>query len=529
MHAFDLAKVEQGIVVRKATADEKLVLLDAQELALKADSLVIADADKALALAGIMGGDASGVSDSTSDILLEAAFFAPINIAGRARNFGLHTDSSHRFERGVDYNLPQQAIERATQLLLDIVGGKAGPVVVAESNADLPAERQVNLRRARIAKVLGFELPDAEVVDILERLGMAVSALDDGWAVGVPSYRFDVSIESDLLEELARVFGYNNLPVKPVVSDMRFKPETEAQTPVGDLRRILVSRGYQESITYSFVEPKLQHLFDPEIEPVVLQNPISADMSVMRTSLWPGLCSAMTHNTKRQCSRVRLFEVGQKFLKDGDQIHQPTCIAGLLTGAREPENWTEDGGRVDFYDLKGDVEALLALSGNPAAFRFEMATHSALHPGQTARILRGDQQIGWIGTAHPSVQKALGLAQPVYLFELLVAPVCDGVLPGFTELSKFPEVRRDLAIIIEKRFSAEEVLQSVRAVAGENLKNLLLFDVYEGKGIDLNSKSLALGLTFQHPERTFSDEDVNSVIDAVIQTLEQRFGAILRK
>lgn len=528
MHAFDLSQIAQSIVVRKAQKGEVLTLLDEQELKLKEDSLVIADKEKALALAGIMGGAQSGVNAETTDILLEAAFFEPVNIAGRARNFGLHTDSSHRFERGVDYELPSVAIERATQLLLDIVGGQAGPVSVTESTAHLPNDRQVNLRKARISKVLGFELPDQEVEDILTRLGMAVSANAEGWDVAVPSYRFDVSIEADLLEELARVYGYNNLPVKPVVSDLNFKSESEVTTPQSDIRRLLTSRGYQESITYSFVEPKQQSLFDPNIAPVVLQNPISADMSVMRTSLWPGLCSAMVHNTKRQRNRVRLFEMGQKFIRNGENIDQPQCIAGLLTGARDPENWTENGDLVDFYDLKGDVEAILALSGTSDAFVFEAAEHNALHPGQSAHILRDGNVIGWIGTLHPQIQKSLGVSQPVYVFELLVAPISSGVLPSFNSLSKFPEVRRDLAILIEKRFSAEQVLQTVRSVAGENLKNLLLFDVYEGKGIDLNSKSLALGLTFQHPERTFSDEDVNQVIDAVIKALGDEFGAILR-
>lgn len=528
MHAFDLSQIAQSIVVRKAQKDEVLTLLDDQELKLKSDSLVIADKEKALALAGIMGGAQSGVNAETTDILLEAAFFEPVKIAGRARDFGLHTDSSHRFERGVDYELPSVAIERATQLLLEIVGGQAGPVSVTESAEHIPSERKVALRKARINKVLGFDLPDQEVEDILTRLGMTVSTNAEGWDIVVPSYRFDISIEADLLEELARVYGYNNLPVKPVVSDLNFKPVSEVKTPQSDIRRLLTSRGYQESITYSFVEPKQQALFDPQITPVALQNPISADMSVMRTSLWPGLCGAMSHNTKRQRNRVRLFEVGQKFIRNGDNIDQPLCVAGLLTGTRDPENWTESGEMVDFYDLKGDVEAILALSGAPTAFTFEAAEHSALHPGQSARILRDGNLIGWIGTLHPNVQKALGVTQPVYVFELLVEPVSSGFLPSFNSLSKFPEVRRDLAILIEKRFSAEQVLQTVRSVAGENLKNLLLFDVYEGKGIDLNSKSLALGLTFQHPERTFSDEDVNQVIDAVIQALDTEFGATLR-
>lgn len=530
MHAFDLAKIAAPIVVRKAQAAEKLTLLDEQELELREESLVIADQSQALALAGIMGGLSSSVTSETQDILFESAFFAPVAIAGRARSYGLHTDSSHRFERGVDFDGQEAAIERATALVLEICGGQAGPIVVAEKADNKPELPAINLRRDRIKRLLGFELADAEVGDILTRLGMALETTADGWLVTPPSYRFDVRIEADLLEELARVYGYNNLPVTKVKTQLDFAATQESQTPLADIRRSLVSRGYQEAITYTFIEPKLQAMFDPQAQAVELKNPISADMSVMRTSLWPGLVSSALHNLKRQRSRVRLFESGLKFYPEVDgQFPQTAFIAGLLTGSREPESWNGSKEQVDFYDIKADVEAILALSGDIDSFSFEAGQVEALHPGQTAIIKRNGERVGVVGALHPELQKQLGLSQNVYLFELEQAKVCDGVLPSFKELSKFPEVRRDLAIIINQDISAADVSACVKANAGEQLKHLVLFDVYQGKGIDLNQKSLALGLVFQAQERTLDEQEVNQAIDTVVNALEQNFQATLRK
>lgn len=530
MHAFDLDKVDGGILVRKARAEEQLTLLDDQELKLTADSLVIADQSKALALAGVMGGKDSAVSSETQNILLESAFFAPVALAGRARSYGLHTDSSHRFERGIDFALQEQALERASALILEICGGQAGPVVVAESSNHTPLLPAISLRRARIQRLLGFELADHEVEEILQRLGMVLETTDAGWSVTPPSYRFDVRIEADLLEELARVYGYNNLPVTKLHTQLDFAPQQEKQSELKDMRRILVSRGYQEAISYSFIEPKLQALFDPQAQAVSLRNPISAEMSVMRTSLWPGLVSSALHNLNRQRSRIRLFESGLKFHPEqSGQFPQTSMIAGLLTGSREPESWSGSGDNVDFYDIKADVEALLTLSGDTTAFSFEAANVAALHPGQTAVIKRDGHSIGYVGALHPELQKQLGISQNIYLFELQLAPVCDGVLPSFKELSKYPEVRRDLAIIIEQSISAADIMRVVKTHAGEQLKQLLLFDVYQGKGIDLNKKSLALGLVFQAHERTLDEQEVNQIIEAVVSTLEQEFQATLRK
>ena len=529
MHAFDLNKLSGGIRVRKAEQGEKLTLLDGQELELRSESLVIADHQGPLALAGIMGGEASAVNAQSRDILLESAFFMPQQIAGRARSYGLHTDSSHRFERGVDYQLQVTAIERATALLLDIVGGQAGPVNEMISAADLPEAATVTLRRARIQKVLGLTMADDEVVDILTRLGLNISETAEGWEMKSPSWRFDIAIEEDLLEELARVYGYNRLPVTKIHAELGLKAKAETQTGLASIRRQLVARGYQEAITYSFVEPKMQQLICPDDEVASLLNPISADMSVMRTSLWPGLLSAMAHNLNRQQNRVRLFESGLSYIPgDAELPTQDVMLAGAISGRRHPESWLEEGEAVDFYDIKGDLDSVLSLCANDVVFEYSKCDHSALHPGQSAIISRDGQVVGRVGALHPELQKKLGLSQPVFVFEVKLSAVTTGKLPDFTELSKFPEVRRDLAIIIDRDEESASVLNVVREAAGEALTNLRLFDIYEGKGIDPKRKSLALGLTFQHSSRTLNEDEVNVNVDRVVNILETKFGATLR-
>ncbi len=529
LHAFDFGLLEGGIVVRKATAGEKIELLDGQELELKDCSLVIADQKKAVALAGIMGGQATAVNANTTDIFLEAAFFAPVKIAGRARSYGLHTDSSHRYERGVDSQLQARAIERATALLLDIVGGKPGPLIERSSEADLPAPSVVELRAARIEKLLGLKMDNAEVVDILTRLGLEVTETGEGWSLKSPSWRFDLAIEADILEELARIYGYNRLPVTKINADLSLKPTPEAKVNIRQIRHQLLARGFQEAICYSFVEPKVQDLICPGQETVALANPISADMAVMRTSLWPGLLNAALYNTHRQQERVRLFESGLRFIPDGDGLPaQDAMLAGLISGRRVAENWAEDGEMVDFYDLKGDLESVLALSASSDEFSFSKGEHSSLHPGQSAVISRNGAIVGYIGAIHPELQKKLGFSKPVYLFEVKLSEITAGKLPDLTELSKFPEVRRDLAILIKREVEAEKVLELVRESAGEDLRNLRLFDIYEGKGIDLKEKSLALGLTFQHSSRTLNEDEVNASVDRVVVALQEKLGATLR-
>ena len=529
MHAFDLAKLNTGIRVRMAENGEKLTLLDGQEISLKAETLVIADHTGPVAMAGIMGGEASSVTGKTQDIFLESAFFNPVAIAGKARSYGLHTDSSHRFERGVDYNGAQAAIERATQLLTDIVGGKPGPVVCEELSKELPTPVSVTLKRARIESGLGFAIPDAEIVDILSRLGLELeSSNDTGWTFAVPSYRFDITIEEDLLEELARIYGYNKLPVTEMRVPAHLPRLTETQLPEERLDKQLIARGYQEAITYSFIDPKIHALFAGEgnTDAVELLNPISADMSVMRTSLLPGLVEALRRNINRQQSRVRLFEKGLRFIPGPAGLSQTAGLAGLIYGARDESGWAAGKDDVDFYDIKGDLESLIALTGKQASFC--AAKHAALHPGQCAEVKVGNESLGFIGAIHPQLLKALDITKTVFVFELDLEKVISARVPAFHPLSKFPEVSRDLAILVDRGVTAAALLAEIRANAGDYLKNLKVFDVYSGEGIDPKRKSLAFSLTFQHPSRTLNEDEINASIASIIGRLEGEFDASLR-
>lgn len=530
MHAFDLAQIEGGIRVRMAEEGERLVLLDGQEVALRSNTLVIADHAKPLAIAGVMGGEHSGVNAGARDLFLESAFFDTIALAGTARSYGLHTDASHRYERGVDFQLARRAIERATQLLIDIVGGEAGPVIEAVSQLDLPKVEPITLRAERVSRMLGLDVEAAEIERMLASLELDVEAVETGvWQVTVPSHRFDLSLEVDLIEEIGRLYGYNRLPVRYPQARLAPTARAEARSELPALKRLLVARGYQEAITYTFIDQKLFELFAPDTQPLKLANPISADLSIMRTSLWPSLVKALMHNLNRQQHRVRLFESGLRFVGQLENLKQDMMLAGLISGSRLPEGWTAGRESVDFYDLKADVEAILANAGAADDFHFEPASHHALHPGQTAAVMRGEQCIGYIGALHPELARELGIEQAVYLFELELAQVAPGTLPAFRELSRFPEVRRDLALVVEKGVEAESLLSDMRAQAGEFLTDLKLFDVYEGKGIDPDRKSLAVGLTWQHPSRTLTDEEVNTTMQRILTSLEQRFNATLRK
>ncbi|MCB1678534.1 MAG: phenylalanine--tRNA ligase subunit beta [Halioglobus sp.] len=528
MHAFDADRLRGGIIVRTAQAGESLALLDGQTVELDTDTLVIADHSGPVAMAGIMGGQATAVGDTTTDLFLESAFFTPQLLAGRARAYGLHTDSSHRFERGVDFALQVKAIERASRLLLEIVGGEPGPVQEMVAAKHLPERPEIVLRAARIRKLLGFELAAEEVERILAGLGLGVVATDEGWQCSVPSWRFDIAIEADLLEELARVYGYNRLPVSHIRANLVMRSQPEAILSKRDLRRHLAARGYREAITYSFVDPRLQRLFDPQLEPIALSNPISADMAVMRTSLLPGLAGAVLRNTNRQQPRVRLFESGLRFVAGPSGLQQIPTLAMAATGERYPESWAVPAQPVDFFDIKGDVESLLALAGARSGFTFEAGERPALHPGQTARIIREGQCVGYLGALHPSACADLDLGAPLYVCEIDLEAVVQGVLPAFSELSRFPEVRRDLAVVVDQSVPAAELMANVRAIAGAYLTDLRLFDVYEGKGIDPKRKSLALGLTFRDQSRTLGDEDVNKAIGQVIDLLEKKYKAELR-
>lgn len=528
MHGFDLAKLHGGIKVRMAEQGEKLTLLDEQEVELNADTLVIADDQSALAIAGIMGGLASSVTQNTKDIFLESAFFNPLAIAGKARSYGLHTDSSHRFERGVDYRLQEKAIERATQLLLDIVGGEPGPVHLREATEAMPAERRVTLRRERVKSGLGIDMADDEIVEIITRLGLEkLSENEEGWVFLVPSFRFDIAIESDLLEELARVYGYNRIPSVSFHAALDIVPQDEAIVAQSRLEEALLARGYQEAITFSFIDSEASAQFDPEVEPVALQNPISAELAVMRTTLMPGLVKTLQYNLNRQQDRLRLFETGLRFVP-GEKLEQERMIAGLIYGARQPEGWTGSKDLVDFYDIKDDVEALLAQYEADAEFTFVPAKHPALHPGQCAEVLRNGASVGVIGALHPQLQQAYDLPKAAFLFELSLDGLGQARIPAFTPLSKFPEVRRDLAVLADVATPVGQLAQTAVETAGEYLTDFNVFDVYQGKGIDFNRKSVAMGLTFQHPSRTLNDEEINAAVEAVVQELEQKYNASLR-
>ena len=530
LHAFDLAQIHGGIRVRMAEEGEKLVLLDGQEVTLRSDTLVIADHQRALAIAGVMGGEHSGVTSTTRNIFLESAFFDQIVVAGKARSYGLHTDASHRYERGVDWKLAREAMERATGLLLDITGGEAGPIIEAVNEQYLPSIAPITLRAARISQMLGMEMDPIEVERLLRALGLTVTAETAGqWRVEVPSHRFDISLEVDLIEELARLYGYNRLPVRYPQARLAPQAKAEARSDLPELRRLLVARGYQEAITYSFIDPKQFELFSPGVEPLLLANPISNDMAAMRASLWPGLIKSLQHNLNRQQDRVRLFESGLRFVGQLEGLKQEPMLAGVVCGSRLPEGWAQGRDTVDFFDVKADVEAVLGFAGALNAFTFVPGKHPALHPGQTARIERDGREVGYVGAIHPELSKKLGLDRPVFVFEMVLAEVALGKIPKFQELSRFPEVRRDLALIADCNVAASDVLKVIRENAGEWLTDLRLFDVYQGKGIDPNRKSLAVGLTWQHPSRTLNDDEVNTTTQNILTSLEKRLNATLRK
>jgi phenylalanyl-tRNA synthetase beta chain len=528
MHAFDLEKLNGGITVRSAKENEKLTLLDGQEVSVTENTLVIADDSSALALAGIMGGESSSVTDDTKHLFLEAAHFNPLAIAGRARAYGLHTDSSHRFERGVDPELPRAAIERATALLLDIVGGEAGPITEVVSESDLPEIDVINLRAARIKRVLGITIEANQVEDWLTRLGLTVEDNAEGWQVTVPSFRFDLAIEVDLIEELGRLYGYDKLPETRPQGTVLTADISEHTLATHRLQSLLVDRGYQEAITYSFGDPKVQqHLAVEGEQAIELANPISAELSVMRTSLWPGLIQALVYNLNRQHDRVRLFEVGRSFRGTNDNVEQHRQIAGVVCGSRYAEQWAEKQRPVDFFDIKADVEALLDL-GSEENIRFVSEQHPALHPGQSARIYQGDIAIGWIGAIHPRLNKPLELSANAYVFELTLSAVLKAKVPSFESLSKFPAIRRDLALLVNATVTAGEIEHCLNGVRSDILKSIQLFDVYSGAGVEDDKKSIAIAFQLQHSERTLTDEEVDAVIETVTETLNQQVGATIR-
>lgn len=529
MHAYDAATLNAPVVVRRADKGEKLKLLDERSVDLDMDFLVIADKGRSIGLAGIMGGFETRVTDATVDVFLEAAHFSPSSISGRARRLGMHTDASHRFERGVDPELPRQALERATALLLDIVGGSAGPLVENMSAEHLPVRPAVNLRRARLKRILGLEVADADVVRILELLGMQVSANSEGWAAVPPSSRFDLAIEEDLIEEVARIHGYDRIPVQAPRGEITPAEIPEDRIALAALRQQLAARGYSEAICYAFVAADLLKTWGLDESAIALANPLSAELAVMRTSLLPGLVSALDANRKRQQARVRLFESGRTYHAGENGPVEIERLAGVAIGDACAEQWGESSRSMDFFDVKGDLESLLQLAGAEAAqFRFEAGGPAWLHPGRSASICRGDARVGFIGALNPRLQKALDLDADAYVFELEVAPVSRREIPVARKLSRFPSVRRDIAIVIADDVPFSEIEATVRLAVGEKLVELVLFDRYTGPHLGNGVKSVAMGLILQDGSRTLTDQDADGCVDMAVSALAAGYKAKLR-
>ncbi|MGE1561519.1 phenylalanine--tRNA ligase subunit beta [Pantoea septica] len=531
MHAFDLDRIDGGIVVRMAEEGETLTLLDGSEAKLNGDTLVIADHHKALAMGGIFGGEHSGVNEETQNILFECAWFDPLAIVGRARRHGLHTDASHRYERGVDPTMQYQAIERATQLLLEICGGEAGPVIDQTHEAALPQRATITLRREKLDRLIGHAVADEQVTDILTRLGCEVTTGQGEWKAVAPGWRFDMAIEEDLIEEVARVYGYNNIPDVPVQAALVMTQHREADLSLKRAKTLLVDKGYQEAITYSFVDPKIQQLLHPGEEALILPSPISSDMSAMRLSLWTGLLSAVVYNQNRQQGRVRLFESGLRFVPDTQAnlgIRQDLMLAGVLSGNRNEEHWDLARQAVDFYDLKGDLESLLDLTGKLDDIRFRAEANPALHPGQSAAIYLHEERIGFIGVVHPELERKLDLNGRTLVFELLWNKVADRVLPEAREISRFPANRRDIAVVVAENAPAADIIAECKKVGVNQVVGVNLFDVYRGKGVEEGFKSLAISLILQDTSRTLEEEEIAATVGKCVAALKERFQATLR-
>lgn len=536
MHAFDRDTLAGPIVVRHAREGEEIKLLDGRTVSLSDDFLVVADSSaggnggRAVALGGIMGGYDTRVTDATRNVFLEAAHWIPAAIIGRGRKLGLHTDAGHRFERGVDPELPRQAVEVATRLLVELAGGSPGPVIEAVLPEHLPKPAAIALRRARIARLLGIEIADADVERILRALGMQLTANDAGWDVLPPSRRFDIAIEEDLIEELARIHGYERIPTTLPGGATRIAAPTETQLEASSVRRHLAARDYLETVNYAFVDAALLERWSATERAVPLANPLSAELGVMRTRLLPGLVSALQRNVARQAGRVRLFELGNVFaasLENSDAAPIETQrIAAAIHGDAGPEQWSEKARKADFHDLKGDLDSLAAASGAVLEYRPSQAPFG--HPGRSADVFREGHRIGWIGQLHPRLQRALDLDGEVIGFELDMAPLTLRALPKAAELSRFPSVRRDLAFVVADEVPWQAISATVRASVGPLLRDLVLFDRYVGAGVESGQKSLAMGLILQDNSRTLTDRDVEGVVSGVVAAIERDHGARIR-
>jgi phenylalanyl-tRNA synthetase beta chain len=528
LHAYDLQLVTGPIRPRMSAKGETVTLLDEKQIELDDNTLVISDDSGAIGLAGIMGGLSTAVSETTTDVFFEAAFWPQDFIAGRARSYGLHTDASLRFERGVDPQGQARAVERATSLLLEISAGDAGPLVLQTAHEYLPSRETIVLRRSRLEKLLGVEIDDETVTDILQRLGLSVATTDEGWSVRAPGFRFDIAIEVDLIEEIARIYGYDAIPETTAIAETPLGAVTESQIEIEQVAATLVARDYQEVISYSFVDAESNTaLYGVETE-LVLSNPISSEMSVMRSTLWPGMLRAAAANASRQQDRIRLFEFGKSFhgvLGDHTEVVR---IAGLAIGSMLPEQWGSKAQSVDFFDIKADVSALLRLAVDALSVEFVAAEHPALQPGQTANIVRGDALVGTVGKLHPRHAKAFDIKRDVFLFELDAMVALGSAAPTASPVSRFPSIRRDIAVIVDEGISSYELVNAVASVAPDLISTVRIFDIYKGPGIEAGRKSVALGLILQETSRTLTDDDADTTMTAAVRRLEEKFAAELR-
>ncbi|RZG74948.1 phenylalanine--tRNA ligase subunit beta [Acinetobacter wuhouensis] len=529
LHAFDGGKVQGSVHVRQATAAEKLILLNEQEVELSENVMVIADDSKALAIAGIMGGLSSSVTDATTEIFLESAFFAPLAIAGRARSFGLHTDASQRYERGVDFELPMIAMHRASQLIAELAGGEFGPITVAEQAALLPKREAIELNQAQVDQLLGYKVESDFITDALQRLGCNVTVKAQGeWTVVPPSHRYDMAIYQDLIEEVARIHGYDNIQMSLPVIDVRLAKHQD-QFELPQLRQTLVALGYQEAISFSFADLKLEKQLNSQVNPLALANPISSDLAVMRSTLLSSLIPCVQYNINRQQSRVRFFELGLRFdyqnAQNIDDLKQIPTLAIIAVGSKQAESWHAKPQAMDFFDLKGEVEEVLA--AGRVQVEYVRSEREWLHPGQSAEILVNGQSIGYLGRLHPSLENALDLGT-TWVAELDQSAVLQTYVSNFTELSRFPSVRRDIALVISDKINVSEIQQLIEKTGGELLDSSWLFDVYTGQGVEQGKRSLAFALLWQHPTRTLEDAEIKSGMDHIIQVLESTYQATLR-
>ena len=529
LHAFDLKSIQGDIHVRFGHADETLVLLDGQEVTLDQQVLVIADDVSPLSLAGIMGGEASAVQADTTDIFLESAFFNPLVVAGVARRYGLCSDSSQRFERGVDPSLQSIALERATDLLQSIVGGCVGPLQVMTQPDLLPAKIEVQFNPNKVKQLTGLDIPATQMALMLNGLGLMVDKSKPVWTVAVPPHRFDIALDVDLVEEIIRLYGYDNIVGTPVVTDMKASPINPLLRLSTTIGSFLSGRGYRETISYSFVDPEFQNALYPDAQTFNLLNPISSELSQMRAGLWPGLLASMVYNIHRQQTAIQFFESGVVFDAADAQMQERACVAGLITGVQGGLNWSESAQTFDFYDMKGDLQALFAVLQIPNV-RFVAAPHTALHPGQSARILIGDEEAGWMGVLHPRLLDALDLKTEVILFELSLTALSRQHLVHYQPISKYPQIRRDLSLLVNVDVPVDQIEQAVREVVRSDvLKAFDVFDVYMGESIPIGKKSLAIALTLQDDKRTLIDTEIHAMIASILKKLEDDLAIVLRE